>query len=165
MCFVAIFVLFLYLCVSGVFQYVCVTERQRERESLCMYGGLFIIFRNRNGLVNDIHINKYKHVIFYYKMQYLPVYQYFTSICFCLLLLQMFAILFFFMLFVLGVGSLVALVGCAFTVVMDTFPTLRIWHVSLSACTLGFVIGLVYTTPVSVSKMCTLFLTLFKISY
>ncbi|CAG9774078.1 unnamed protein product [Ceutorhynchus assimilis] len=59
----------------------------------------------------------------------------------------LFAILFFVMLFVLGVGSLVALQGCAFTVIMDTFPKLKSWHVSLGTAILGFIIGLVYMTP------------------
>ncbi|RZC33029.1 sodium-dependent nutrient amino acid transporter 1, partial [Asbolus verrucosus] len=59
----------------------------------------------------------------------------------------LFAILFFFMLFVLGAGSLVALQGCAFTVIMDAFPHLKIWQVSLSTAIVGFIIGLVYITP------------------
>lgn len=53
------------------------------------------------------------------------------------------------MLFVLGVGSLVALKGCAFTVVMDSFPHLKIWHVSLATAIAGFLVGLFYITPVS----------------
>lgn len=53
------------------------------------------------------------------------------------------------MLFVLGVGSLVALVGCAFTVINDAFPKLNILHVSFGTALVGFLIGLVYTTPVS----------------
>lgn len=53
------------------------------------------------------------------------------------------------MLFVLGVGSLVALQGCVFTVVMDNFPSLKPWQVSLGTAVGGFLIGLVYITPVS----------------
>ncbi|KAJ8939840.1 hypothetical protein NQ314_010969 [Rhamnusium bicolor] len=60
---------------------------------------------------------------------------------------KLFALLFFFMLFILGVGSLVALKGCAFTVVMDSFPHLKIWHVSLATAVGGFLVGLVYITP------------------
>ncbi|KAJ8986156.1 hypothetical protein NQ317_005629 [Molorchus minor] len=59
----------------------------------------------------------------------------------------LFSILFFFMLFVLGVGSLVAMKGCAFTVVMDSFPNLKIWHVSLATAIGGFLVGLFYITP------------------
>ncbi|XP_050305970.1 sodium-dependent nutrient amino acid transporter 1-like [Anthonomus grandis grandis] len=59
----------------------------------------------------------------------------------------LFSILFFVMLFVLGVGSLIALQGCAFTVIMDAFPHLKIWHVSLGTAVGGFIVGLVYVTP------------------
>ena len=62
---------------------------------------------------------------------------------------QLFAILFFFMLFVLGVGSLIALKGCAFTVILDAFPHLKTWHVSFCTAVVGFLVGLVYITPVS----------------
>lgn len=53
------------------------------------------------------------------------------------------------MLFTLGVGSLVALQGCAFTVITDSFTKLKVWHVSLAAAIVGFTVGLVYVTPVS----------------
>ncbi|EFA08707.1 Sodium-dependent nutrient amino acid transporter 1-like Protein [Tribolium castaneum] len=59
----------------------------------------------------------------------------------------LFAILFFFMLFVLGVGSLIALKGCAFTVILDAFPHLKTWHVSFGTALVGFLVGLVYITP------------------
>ncbi|KAH0819792.1 hypothetical protein GEV33_003000 [Tenebrio molitor] len=59
----------------------------------------------------------------------------------------LFAILFFFMLFVLGVGSLVALHGTANTVVQDIFPKLAGWKVSACTATAGFLIGLMYVTP------------------
>ncbi|XP_017785809.1 PREDICTED: sodium-dependent nutrient amino acid transporter 1-like [Nicrophorus vespilloides] len=59
----------------------------------------------------------------------------------------LFAILFFVMLLVLGVGSLVALQGCAITVIMDSFPSLKSWQVSLGTAIVGFLIGLVYVTP------------------
>ncbi|KAJ3644807.1 hypothetical protein Zmor_022510 [Zophobas morio] len=59
----------------------------------------------------------------------------------------LFAILFFFMLFVLGVGSLIALKGCAFTVILDAFPHLKTWHVSFCTAVVGFLVGLVYITP------------------
>lgn len=53
------------------------------------------------------------------------------------------------MLFVLGVGSLIALKGCAFTVILDAFPHLKTWHVSFCTAVIGFLVGLVYITPVS----------------
>ena len=63
----------------------------------------------------------------------------------------LFAILFFFMLFVLGVGSLVALHGTANTVLADIFPKLKSWHISAITASSMFLIGLMYVTPVSTS--------------
>uniref|UniRef100_A0A1Y1M5C2 Transporter n=1 Tax=Photinus pyralis TaxID=7054 RepID=A0A1Y1M5C2_PHOPY len=59
----------------------------------------------------------------------------------------LFAILFFIMLFVLGIGSLVALHGCANTMIMDNFPTIKPWKVSAATALFGFLVGLVYITP------------------
>lgn len=59
----------------------------------------------------------------------------------------LFALLFFLMLFILGTGSLIALQGSAFTIIVDTFPSLKKWHVTLGCCIGGFLIGLVYITP------------------
>lgn len=56
------------------------------------------------------------------------------------------------MLFVLGVGSLVALQGCVFTVIMDNFPSLKAWQVSLGTAVAGFLVGLIYVTPVSLKE-------------
>ncbi|KRT86582.1 neurotransmitter transporter, partial [Oryctes borbonicus] len=61
----------------------------------------------------------------------------------------LFALLFFGMLFILGIGSLVALQSCANTVIMDNFPRLKTWQVSGMTAVIGFLIGLVYVTPVS----------------
>ncbi|XP_063223427.1 sodium-dependent nutrient amino acid transporter 1-like isoform X2 [Bacillus rossius redtenbacheri] len=60
---------------------------------------------------------------------------------------QLFAVLFFLMLFVLGVGSAVALASSVITIVCDQFPHFRYWLVVCSVCTGGFLIGLVYVTP------------------
>lgn len=60
---------------------------------------------------------------------------------------QLFAVLFFFMLFVLGIGSLVALQSAAATVIKDGFPALKNWQVAAGTCIAGFIIGLVYVTP------------------
>lgn len=62
---------------------------------------------------------------------------------------QLFAILFFVMLFVLGVGSLVALHGTANTILEDLCPSLRKWQISLITACGGFLLGLMYVTPVS----------------
>lgn len=53
------------------------------------------------------------------------------------------------MLLTLGIGSLIALQGCANTVIMDAFPKLKSWQVSAGTAIGGFIIGLVYVTPVS----------------
>ncbi|XP_066249630.1 sodium-dependent nutrient amino acid transporter 1-like [Euwallacea similis] len=59
----------------------------------------------------------------------------------------LFAILFFFMLFVLGVGSLVALQNCLNTVIKDAFPHIPAWAISLFTAVAMFLIGLIYVTP------------------
>jgi solute carrier family 6 amino acid transporter-like protein 5/7/9/14 len=63
--------------------------------------------------------------------------------------LQLFAVLFFVMLYVLGVGSAVALVGAVITIICDSFPNLKYAVVASVVCVVGFIAGLVYVTPVS----------------
>lgn len=54
------------------------------------------------------------------------------------------------MLFVLGLGSAVSLQSAIVTVLADHYrKTMRYWQVSLIACVIGFLIGLIYVTPVS----------------
>ncbi|XP_077299580.1 sodium-dependent nutrient amino acid transporter 1-like isoform X1 [Arctopsyche grandis] len=61
---------------------------------------------------------------------------------------QVFSVLFFLMLFVLGLGSAVSLQSAIVTVLADHYrKTMRYWQVSLIACTAGFLIGLIYVTP------------------
>jgi len=60
---------------------------------------------------------------------------------------QLFAVLFFVMLYVLGVGSAVALLGSVITVIRDSFPNLKYLLVAAVTTVLGFVGGLVYVTP------------------
>lgn len=61
---------------------------------------------------------------------------------------QVFAVLFFFMLSVLGVGSVVALQSSIVTIICDQFPKLKFWMVALITSICGFLLGLVYVTPV-----------------
>ncbi|RVE40330.1 hypothetical protein evm_015020 [Chilo suppressalis] len=61
---------------------------------------------------------------------------------------QLFAVLFFLMMSVLGVGSAVALMSTINTVMMDAFPRVRTVYMSALCCTIGFCIGLIYVTPV-----------------
>ncbi|XP_046454679.1 sodium-dependent nutrient amino acid transporter 1-like isoform X4 [Daphnia pulex] len=60
---------------------------------------------------------------------------------------QLFAVLFFLMLFTLGVGSAVSLCGCIITIICDAFPNWKRWMVTLVICSAGFLLGLVYVTP------------------
>lgn len=60
---------------------------------------------------------------------------------------QLFSVLFFFMLFVLGIGSNIAMVSCIITVIRDQFPKLKNWVAAVTVCTVGYLVGLVYVTP------------------
>ncbi|XP_037818800.1 sodium-dependent nutrient amino acid transporter 1-like [Lucilia sericata] len=60
---------------------------------------------------------------------------------------QLFAVLFFFMLFVLGVGSIVALQSTIVTIICDQYKSLKYWVVALITSICGFLLGVVYVTP------------------
>ncbi|XP_071537637.1 sodium-dependent nutrient amino acid transporter 1-like [Panulirus ornatus] len=60
---------------------------------------------------------------------------------------QLFAVLFFLMLFTLGVGSAAGLTSNVITILCDQFPRIKKLYVTIATCTLGFLIGLVYVTP------------------
>ncbi|CAG0893593.1 unnamed protein product [Darwinula stevensoni] len=60
---------------------------------------------------------------------------------------QLFAAIFFLMLWTLGVGSAVALISCVITVVCDRFPSWDRRIVTVVLCVIAFLIGLVYVTP------------------
>lgn len=60
---------------------------------------------------------------------------------------QLFAVLFFIMLFVLGTGSAVALSGAVLNVCRDHVPKVRQWMLVLCVTCFGFVVSLVYVTP------------------
>jgi solute carrier family 6 amino acid transporter-like protein 5/7/9/14 len=77
-----------------------------------------------------------------------------SKICY-VLLLQLFAVLFFLMLYTLGIGSAVALSGAVITIICDRFPHIKYWIVALTTCIVGFIGGLVYVTPVSKSAVIT----------
>ncbi|KAJ6637499.1 Sodium-dependent nutrient amino acid transporter 1, partial [Pseudolycoriella hygida] len=59
---------------------------------------------------------------------------------------QVFSVLFFFMLFVLGIGCLIALQSAIVTVICDQFH-FKFWTVALSTCAVEFLLGLIYTCP------------------
>ncbi|XP_076640874.1 sodium-dependent nutrient amino acid transporter 1 [Halictus rubicundus] len=60
---------------------------------------------------------------------------------------QLFAVLFFVMMFVLGVGSAVALCGAVFSVLCDHFPKIAHWKLVLVVSVVGFGVSIVYVTP------------------
>ncbi|XP_047995017.1 sodium-dependent nutrient amino acid transporter 1-like isoform X2 [Leguminivora glycinivorella] len=60
---------------------------------------------------------------------------------------QLFSVLFFLMMAVLGVGSAVAMLSAVNTVLLDTFPRVPTIVISACSCTIGFSIGLIYVTP------------------
>lgn len=64
---------------------------------------------------------------------------------------QLFSILFFFMLLVLGVGSNVGTTTCLFTAIRDRFTHLSPWKIVVPISVIQFFIGLMYVTPVSVT--------------
>jgi len=60
---------------------------------------------------------------------------------------QLFAVLFFLMLFTLGVGSATSLTGGIITIACDQWPHLKRWHVTATVCLAGLFVGLIYVTP------------------
>ncbi|XP_031628886.1 sodium-dependent nutrient amino acid transporter 1-like [Contarinia nasturtii] len=60
---------------------------------------------------------------------------------------QVFAVLFFFMLFILGIGTVVGLGNGVVTVLCDQFPRLKYGYVAAITSVFGFLFGLVYITP------------------
>ncbi|KAH8396322.1 hypothetical protein KR222_008501, partial [Zaprionus bogoriensis] len=60
---------------------------------------------------------------------------------------QLFSVLFFFMLFVLGIGSIVALQSTIVTIICDQFKAWKYWKVALTTSVCGFLMSLVYVTP------------------
>lgn len=62
---------------------------------------------------------------------------------------QLFSVLFFLMLYVLGIGSAIALAGALITIISDQFPNWRYIYIVTGTCTFGFCAGIMYCTPVS----------------
>lgn len=60
---------------------------------------------------------------------------------------QVFAVVFFVMLFVLGIGSIVGMSTCLMTAIRDHKPHWPHWKVAAGIATVQFGIGLVYVTP------------------
>uniref|UniRef100_A0A182QLZ8 Transporter n=1 Tax=Anopheles farauti TaxID=69004 RepID=A0A182QLZ8_9DIPT len=60
---------------------------------------------------------------------------------------QAFSVLFFLMLFVLGIGSNVAMTSCVMTVIKDQFPKVRNWQAASIIAVSGVLLGSIYVTP------------------
>ncbi|XP_011138894.1 sodium-dependent nutrient amino acid transporter 1 isoform X2 [Harpegnathos saltator] len=60
---------------------------------------------------------------------------------------QLFSVLFFLMLYVLGIGSAVACIGAINTIICDQFPTWKYWYVVIGTAVIGFLAGNLYCTP------------------
>ncbi|KAM7342971.1 sodium-dependent nutrient amino acid transporter 1 isoform 3-T3 [Cochliomyia hominivorax] len=60
---------------------------------------------------------------------------------------QIFSVLFFLMLFVLGIGSNIAMTSCTVTAIRDNFPKIKQWQCALGIAVVSFCIGLSYITP------------------
>ena len=53
------------------------------------------------------------------------------------------------MLFTLAVGSAAGLTGCVTGVLCEAFPKIPRWAITGATCASGFLLGLVYVTPVT----------------
>ena len=62
---------------------------------------------------------------------------------------QVYAVLFFLMLFMLGIGSNIAMMSCIMTVIRDRFTKVKNWHAAFALAVLGVALGSIYVTPVS----------------
>lgn len=60
---------------------------------------------------------------------------------------QLFSVLFFVMLFVLGIGTNVGVTSCCVAAIRDSFPRLKQWQAAAIVVTVSFCIGLAYVTP------------------
>nr|XP_053649623.1 sodium-dependent nutrient amino acid transporter 1-like [Cherax quadricarinatus] len=60
---------------------------------------------------------------------------------------QLFSVMFFLMLFTLGLGTASALINSITTIICDDFPHLKKQIATVSVCTAGFYLGLFYATP------------------
>lgn len=61
---------------------------------------------------------------------------------------QFFSVLFFVMLFVLGIGSNIAMTSCTMTAIRDSFPKIPQSYCALGISIVSFLLGLLYVTPV-----------------
>lgn len=60
---------------------------------------------------------------------------------------QFFAVIFFIMLFTLGIGSSVADAGAIIALFCDRFHKIPRWMITATICSVGFLLGIPYVTP------------------
>uniref|UniRef100_A0A182IPK4 Transporter n=1 Tax=Anopheles atroparvus TaxID=41427 RepID=A0A182IPK4_ANOAO len=60
---------------------------------------------------------------------------------------QFFSVLFFLMLFLLGIGTLIGIVTSVITAFHDQRPDITRWKIVVGVCLAGFAVGLIYITP------------------
>lgn len=70
---------------------------------------------------------------------------------------QVFSVMFFFMLFVLGIGSNIGIAQCIITAIRDQFPYITARHGAIGVSFFGVALGIVYITPVSEIKFLIIF--------
>jgi solute carrier family 6 amino acid transporter-like protein 5/7/9/14 len=61
---------------------------------------------------------------------------------------QVFSALFFVMLYILGIGSNIAMTSCATTLIRDQFKSVKNWQAALGFSIFGTITGTIYLTPV-----------------
>ncbi len=71
---------------------------------------------------------------------------------------QLFAVMFFLMLFTLGLGSSTGLISAVIAIIADSRPGWNKTYIAAFVCFCGFLIGLVYITPVSIAHIFLKFL-------
>lgn len=84
-----------------------------------------------------------------FKLMFLAFISYPDAIAKLKLFPQLFSVIFFFMLFLLGIGSLVAMASVFTTLLSDRFPVVKHWQSVLGFAVFGIVSGSFYLTPVS----------------
>jgi solute carrier family 6 (neurotransmitter transporter, glycine) member 5/9 len=60
---------------------------------------------------------------------------------------QFFSMVFFFMLFVLGIGTCVGMTSTIMTTIRDKYPEVKCWKIALGISAVGITVGSIYTTP------------------
>jgi solute carrier family 6 (neurotransmitter transporter, glycine) member 5/9 len=74
---------------------------------------------------------------------------------------QAFSVMFFLMLYILALGSFLAIAASIITVIRDQFKSVKNWQAALALAMYGTIFGSVYTTPVFLLRIFHRFLLQF----